>query len=412
MADTAAKEAFVSGLGGGDPGELVVLLGLVAGGVLVLRGAAERVPRVLHGPLEALCVPGLLAGARAGGGTPLALAWGAPLVGLALARGGGRGPQLARAARTRATLGVYRGAMMLATCICILAVDFAVFPRRFAKTEEFGFSLMDVGVASFVFSSGLVASAAPSLGRALVDSAIVLLLGLARLAVTWLVGYHQHVSEYGTHWNFFLSLGILLAAARALRVSTWTRPLWPALALLAATQYVLVSAGVTEWIMTAPRGPSFWSHNREGIVQLPGMGAALLLGVAATQRLRKGEPLLPLAAVLAVLAMVCNALVQPASRRLANAAYVLCSAALNMALLAALDIINEFYGPPVEYLLPSISRNQLPVFLVANLLTGAINLTVDTINTPNLTATFIILGYTMLVCVAALIVPKITGKRR
>ena len=50
--------------------------------------------------------------------------------------------------------------MLLVTAVCILGVDFPVFPRRFAKTETFGFGLMDIGVGSFIFASGLVSQEA------------------------------------------------------------------------------------------------------------------------------------------------------------------------------------------------------------------------------------------------------------
>ena len=40
----------------------------------------------------------------------------------------------------------YRSSMLVVTAICILAVDFPVFPRRFGKTENFGFGLMDIGM--------------------------------------------------------------------------------------------------------------------------------------------------------------------------------------------------------------------------------------------------------------------------
>jgi phosphatidylinositol glycan class W len=71
---------------------------------------------------------------------------------------------------------IWRAHMMLMTVLCILAVDFQVFPRALAKCESFGVSIvryccwlardtcadynfqMDLGVGSFIFSQGFVSA--------------------------------------------------------------------------------------------------------------------------------------------------------------------------------------------------------------------------------------------------------------
>ena len=49
---------------------------------------------------------------------------------------------------------------MVASAIAILAVDFQIFPRRFAKTETYGTGLMDVAVGAFMFMNALVSKEA------------------------------------------------------------------------------------------------------------------------------------------------------------------------------------------------------------------------------------------------------------
>ena len=50
----------------------------------------------------------------------------------------------------------HRALMIVFTTVGILAVDFPVFPRKFAKTETYGYGWMDLGVGSFTLVNGLV----------------------------------------------------------------------------------------------------------------------------------------------------------------------------------------------------------------------------------------------------------------
>eukprot|EP00906_Rhabdomonas_costata_P008500 RCo012104 len=111
----------------------------------------------------------------------------------------------------------YRVALLLSTCLALLAVDFAVFPRRFSKTEGFGYSVMDLGAGSFVFSNALVYGGlkmgrdgpGPALWRQLSPALPLLVMGAVRLVSLKRLGYPEVHSEYGVHWNFFFTLATM-----------------------------------------------------------------------------------------------------------------------------------------------------------------------------------------------------------
>lgn len=171
---------------------------------------------------------------------------------------------------------------------------------------------MDVGVGSFVFSLGLVSSRAGSSQRcnafvqilvALKKAAPILILGLIRVLMVKGAEYpvsrwqhsryigqahsKEHVTEYGVHWNFFFTLGLLPVVGIALkplqRFIGWT-PL--ALVIAMIQQFALTKLGLESWIMS-PSRIGLIGMNKEGIVSLPGYLAIYALGLGIGQHILK-----------------------------------------------------------------------------------------------------------------------------
>ena len=121
-------------------------------------------------------------------------------------------------------IGNFRAYVLIATATGILAVDFAIFPRRFAKAETYGAGLMDVGVGAFIISNSIVAPEARGVDirkegffkavlKSFQSALPLLILGCCRFAAVKSTDYQEHVSEYGTHWNFFFTLFVVRVSA-------------------------------------------------------------------------------------------------------------------------------------------------------------------------------------------------------
>ncbi|KAF5310303.1 hypothetical protein D9611_012038 [Ephemerocybe angulata] len=191
-------------------------------------------------------------------------------------------------------LTTYRAHMMLMTILAILAVDFPIFPRSLAKCETFGVSLMDLGVGSFVFSQGVV-SALPlirdqnyltkplwgKLVRVTEKCVPIILLGLVRVLLVKGSEYPEHVTEYGVHWNFFLTLAFLPILQVLLHPLIIHLPIsMIGISVAVAQQAALSQYGLKEYVLNAPR-TTLISANKEGLVSLPGYLAIHLLGLSA-----------------------------------------------------------------------------------------------------------------------------------
>ncbi|KAL7284819.1 hypothetical protein ACG7TL_002129 [Trametes sanguinea] len=190
-------------------------------------------------------------------------------------------------------LTVYRSHMLLMTFICILAVDFPVFPRSLAKCETFGASMMDLGVGAFVFSQGVVSAIPlikdprhltepllPKLSVVLRKCSPVLILGLLRTISVKGTEYPEHVTEYGVHWNFFITLACIPVLQVLLHPVIVHVPISLLGVIVAISHQLALSAGgLQRFVLEAPRAGVI-SANKEGIVSLTGYLAIHLLGLS------------------------------------------------------------------------------------------------------------------------------------
>ena len=367
----------------------------------------------------------------------------------------------------------YRGTMMVATCLAILAVDFRIFPRRYAKVETWGTSLMDLGVGSFVFSAGVVSARAvvqatshsstqasstkstflTRFAKSTRHSVPLFVLGFIRLYSVKGLEYAEHVTEYGVHWNFFFTLTLLPPFTEVSdSVARGGSKSYVILAVFLAALYemVLNNTRLLSYILISPRGPDLLSKNREGVFSFVGYLAIFLAGRGVgiplvrfnidrvstkphpkhRHQMSRASPaeitnrerdfilrnLLEASLSFVALYYFSTSLYTfnlAVSRRLANLPYVLWIVAFNTAQLFLFAAV-EYFGPQFSYesslqeekerirhatsrILRVFNNNGLVIFLVANLLTGLVNLSLNTLDMPPARAMGVLVGYTVLV---------------
>ncbi|CAG2178339.1 unnamed protein product [Oppiella nova] len=283
---------------------------------------------------------------------------------------------------------------MTCVCIAILAVDFRIFSRRFAKTEIYGFSLMDVGVGSFIAINGGFSPESRLGGSDPKNKAFLLfkktfystipliVLGFQRLIAVKSLEYHEHITEYGLHWNFFFTLGLTK---------------------------ICLNCGLSEFIQNDYRIGLF-AANKEGILSL--LGNISLHQIKLWFKL--AVQLFILSLIFIILMDLSHNYIENTSRREVNLSFVFWMIALNsifiglefaiQALIHCLQHLNVFSSDESHrsIIFSAVGYSGMLLFLVSNLLTGLVNFTIDTISCSDLTAFAIILTYSLVLCFIAI----------
>ncbi|EDW50108.1 GM14174 [Drosophila sechellia] len=137
-------------------------------------------------------------------------------------------------------LSILRALTHLITAVCILAIDFGSFYRPYRKSRQFGAKLMDTGIGLFVFTKAMV----------------------SRRTFTGLISAG------------FLGALVSILARKDLHLL----PL--GFGLLVIHQFGLSVLGISDYVMNEDvERSSFLNANREGLVSLPGFVGLFLLSI-------------------------------------------------------------------------------------------------------------------------------------
>lgn len=348
---------------------------------------------------------------------------------------------------------IFRVFVNVKTAISILAVDFSVFPRRYAKTETYGTGVMDFGVGAYVFANALVCPEARRknisgskmnhIATQLLSVWPLVVLGMARLVSVKMTGYQEHVTEYGVHWNFFFTLAIVRVVASMLLAVVPANRSWVCALLISGFyQFTLETTGLKAFIIhNNDREKDFLHANKEGIFSVVGYVAIYMAGVqvglyvmqprSQVRQWLKALFSLSLGSLVLYAALfTCQTLVEPVSRRFANLPFCVWSVAQSLFFMSCLGIADMIllfskrtsgcHFVPTSWnlckkqsdsvsdkktgemericLVQAVSRNQLLFFLLANVMTGLTNSIVDTLTCSSLFSVCVLLSYMFMNC--------------
>lgn len=346
-----------------------------------------------------------------------------------------------------------RSSINLFTSACILAVDFNIFPINFGKSKTYGLSLMDTGIGLFIFSSGIVwkdklLKENTNYKNILIlfkECLILCLLGIIRIILLKLFNLYQDVTEYGRHWNAFLTIGITRFIGNYLAhkfhnnnndtiVKNQKNYLILIAVIILGLYELILQYGLMEFIFNANTGrETFLKANREGIFSLIGFVSLYLFSIHIGQNAAKtktknnnkineylsykqfNKNIKNLFEFSTFLWLIVSIFIIPSigiSRRICNSGYILWILALGTSMLTLFMIYENYivkkllktakklssYNKIIPLIMISVNYNGLTTFLISNILTGIVNKTINTNKSGTIESLCILSIYIFAVC--------------
>lgn len=179
---------------------------------------------------------------------------------------------------------------MIITCATIMAVDYPkIFPRKLCKTEDAGYSFMDSGVALVMIFSGMTNALVvkqhcknpippfiKGLQKAISGNKTVVFAASLRFFLLSGIDYHDHVTEWGVHWNFFVTIAFLNVLIVLIRSAKHCLVI--AISTMFVAEFIQANWDLKTYIYHAPRVDMI-SANKEGIISIGGYFAIQVIGM-------------------------------------------------------------------------------------------------------------------------------------
>ncbi|AFN83002.1 putative membrane protein [Encephalitozoon romaleae SJ-2008] len=254
--------------------------------------------------------------------------------------------------------------------IAIYGVDFTMFDKRLGKSHFLGISLMDIGVGSFIYNSGVVRCKSRFKRKHVKSYLILILLGFVRFFVVKWFNISVNPKEYGTHLNFYFLLAIVNFICSMVK-SRYNF----LLGLLVITVYegVLRFSRLMFFIFSDERR-TFLEKNKEGLTAIISYVSIFLMAtevgricLSQGKIRRKALRVLGMSGIFACL-YVTSCFSCEGSRRLGNAAFVFWILALHtfhVGIYMLLESTIVMYNPLVVMF---CSSNMMFIFLFSNLI--------------------------------------------